>query len=155
MSAMSQPMPEQGSVSAPLPYLAQHDGPRRVLHLQLKSTMRNRGAVHVNIDGVAHVQHFGSAFFEIPADRPVTVRAHQFDVLQRVFGNAVTVLEPGAPAELEWQASAHNKVAGEIGPPGTTSVRGRARLFLFMGAIIVVPFIVLFVFLVILISAQP
>jgi len=98
------------------------DGPRRVLHLQLQRALRNTGAVHVNIDGLAHVQRFGPAFFEIPADRPVTVRVHQFDVLQRVFGNAVTVLEPGAPAELEYQAPAHNKVMGEIGPPGTTSV---------------------------------
>lgn len=145
VSAKSRAMTDQGSPSVPIPYLAQHDGPRRVLHLQLQRALRNTGAVHVNIDGVGHIQRFGPAFFEIPADRPVTVRVHQFDVLQRVFGNAVTVLESGAPAELEYQAPAHNKVMGEIGPPGTTSVRGRARFYLFIGGGIVVPFVLLFV----------
>jgi len=121
-----------------------------VLHLQMKRAMKNLGAVHVDIDGVAHSHSFGSAFFEIPADRPVTVRIHQLDVLRHVFGSAMTVLEPGAPAELEYQAPAHNKVKGEIGPPGTTRVRGRGRFFLFLGAIIVVPIVVAFVAIVIL-----
>jgi len=66
------------------------------------------------------------------------------------MGKAEMVLEPGAPAELEYQAPAQNKVMGEIGPgeigpPGTTSVRGRARFYLVLGGIIVVPFVLLFV----------
>lgn len=140
----------QGSASAPIPYPAQHDGPSRVLHLELRRALRNVGAVHVNINGLAYVQRFGPAFFEIPADRPVTIRVHQFDVLQRVFGNAEMRLEPGAPADLEYQAPAHPKEMGEIGPPGTTRVRGRARMYLFMGGLIVVPFVVLFMALIVM-----
>ena len=150
MSASSQAMAGQGSASVPIPYLAQHDGPRRVLHLQLRRALKNIGAVHVNIDGLAHVQRFGPTFFEIPADRPVTIRVHQFDVLQRVFGNAVTVLEAGTPAELEYQAPAHPKEMGEIGPPGTTNVRGRARFYRFIGGLIAVPFVLLFVFIIVI-----
>ncbi len=40
---------------------------------------------------------------------------------------------------------------GEIGPPGTTSVRGRARFYLFLGGIIVVPFVLLFVALTVMV----
>jgi len=145
---------DQGSPSAPIPYQAQHDGPRRVLHLQLRRALRNIGAVHVNIDGLAHVQSFGSAFFEIPADRSVTIRVHQFDVLQRVFGNAEMVLEPGTPAAMEYQAPAHPKEMGEIGPPGTTSVRGRARFYLFIGGLIVVPFVLLFVAIIVMVMVM-
>ena len=120
MSANSRAVTDQGSASAPIPYQAQHDGPRRVLHLQLRRALKNIGAVHVSIDGLAHVQSFGSAYFEIPADRPVTIRVHQFDVLQRVFGNAAMVLEAGTPAALEYQAPAHPKEmarSGRRAPP--------------------------------------
>jgi len=51
---------------------------------------------------------------------------------------------------LEYQAPAHNKVMGEIGPPGTTSVRGRARFYLFIGGLIAVPFVLLFVFIIVI-----
>ena len=144
---------DQGSPSAPIPYQAQHDGPRRVLHLQLRRALKNIGAVHVNIDGLAHVQSFGSAFFEIPADRSVTIRVHQFDVLQRVFGNAEMVLEPGTPAAMEYQAPAHPKEMGEFGPPAT-SVRGRARFYLFIGGLIVVPFVLLFVAIIVMVMVM-
>lgn len=145
-------MTDQGSATAPIPYQAQHDGPRRVLHLELRRALKNIGAVHVNIDGLAHVQGFGSAFFEIPADRPVTIRVHQFDILQRVFGNAEMVLEPGAPAALEYQAPAHPKETGEIGSPGTTHVRGRMRYYRLIGGIIVLPVLAFVVIIVIVMS---
>jgi len=144
---------DPGSPSAPIPYQGAHDGPRRVLHLQVKRVLKNAGAVHVNIDGLAHVVSWGPVFFEIPADRPVIIRAHQFDILQRMFGQAEVVLAPEAPAELEYQSAAHNKVEGEMGPPGTTRVRGRARLFWGMGCLMLgaVGFVVLFTVVLILI----
>ncbi len=40
---------------------------------------------------------------------------------------------------------------GEIGPPGTTNVRGRARFYLFIGGIIVVPFVLLFLALTVMV----
>jgi len=144
---------DPGSASAPIAYQSVHDGPRRVLHLQLKRALKNIGAVHVNIDGSAYVLSWGPAFFEIPADRPVTIRVHQFDVLQRTMCQAEMTLEPGAPAELEYQAPAHPKEMGEIGPPGTTSVRGRARLVRYLGCISLaaVGFLVLFLVVTILV----
>ena len=48
------------------------------------------------------------------------------------------VLAAGTPDALEYQAPAHLKEMGEIGPPGTTNVRGRARFYLFLGGILVV-----------------
>ncbi len=118
--------------SGPIPYRLVHDGPRRLLHLQLKRALWNTGAVHVTIDGWPHVLGWGPAIFEIPADRPVTIRVHQFDVLQRVFGNAEVVLAPWAPAVLEYQAPAHPSQMGELGPPGTVSVRGK-RTYMYLG----------------------
>ncbi len=42
------------------------------------------------------------------------------------------VLAPEAPAELEYQAPAHTSQNGEIGPPGTVSVRGK-RTYVYIG----------------------
>ncbi len=118
----------------PIPYLAQHDGPRRVLQLRLRRALKNVGAVHVSIDGWPYVLGWGPTAFEIPADRPVTIRVYQFDVLQRLLGNAEVVLAPGAPAQLEYQAPAHTSQMGELGPPGTVSVRGK-RTYVYLGCL--------------------
>jgi len=136
--------------SGPIPYRLVHDGPRRLLHLQLKRALWNTAAVHVTIDGWPHVLGWGPAIFEIPADRPVAIRVYMFDVLQRVFGNAEVVLAPWAPAVLEYQAPAHTSTAGELGPPGTVSVRGK-RTYVYlgcMGLVLVVALLVLVVLMV-------
>ena len=44
--------------------------------------------------------------------------------------------------------------ASEIGPPGTTSVRGRARFYLFIGGLIVVPFVLLFVAIIVMVMVM-
>jgi len=123
-----------------------------VLHLQLRRALRNVGAVHVNVDGSPYVLKFGPAVFEIPADRPVTIRVHQFDVLQRVFGSAEVVLAPESPPVLEYQAPAHTSQNGEIGPPGTVSVRGK-RTYVYMGCgVVMIVVLLVFILLILLIA---
>jgi len=143
---------DPGFSSAPIPYQGVHDGPRRVLHLQLRRALRNVGAVHVNVDGSPYVLKFGPAAFEIPADRPVTIRVHQFDVLQRIFGRAEVVLAPEAPAVLVYQAPAHTSQDGEIGLPGTVSVRGK-RTYVYLGCGVVMLLVVMVFILMILLVA--
>ncbi len=131
-----------------IPYQAVHAGPRRVLQLQLRRALKNVHAVHVSIDGWPYVLGWGPTAFEIPADRPVTIRVHQFDILQRVFGNAEMVLEPWAPAVLDYQAPANASQSGEIGPPGTVRVRGKGT-YVFIGCMsVVLVFVVLLLVLI-------
>jgi len=66
------------------------------------------------------------------------------------WGNAEMVLEPWAPAELEYQAPAHTSQSGEIGPPGTVHVRGK-RTYVYIGCMrLVLLFLVLLLVLILL-----
>lgn len=109
--------------SIPIPYPGAHGGPRRVLVLHLRrGGILATPAAMVHIDGSMYPVRWGTAHFEIPADRPVYLSVYQ--PRRTIVGLAATVLPPQAPAELEYTSPAHLAMAGEIGPPGTTSARG-------------------------------
>lgn len=65
------------------------------------------------------------------------------------------VLAPEAPAELEYQAPAHTSQIGEIGPPGTVSVRGK-RTYAYIGcmSVVVVVLVVLLVMVIVFLASQ-
>ena len=69
-----------------------------------------------------------------------------------MFANAEVVLAPWAPAVLEYQAPAHTSTAGELGPPGTVSVRGR-RTYVYLGCLGLMLVAVLLVFALAIVAA--
>lgn len=105
----------------PIPYVRNHDGPTRVLHLHTRRGVIAKAGVTVGIDGAHYHQRWGRAAFEIPADRPVHVAVSQGD---GQIGVAATVLTPEQPSELEYRGPAALYLAGTIGAPGTVKQRG-------------------------------
>jgi hypothetical protein len=80
-----------------------------------------KAAVTVGIDGAHYHRSWGTAAFEIPADKPVHVAVSQGS---GQVGVAATVLTPEQPPELEYRGPAALYLAGSIGAPGTVKQRG-------------------------------
>jgi hypothetical protein len=111
------------NATQPIPYAGSHVGPRRLLALTLRRSWVGSSAVHVGIDGATYVLPWGSASFEVPADRPVHVSVYQ--QVSGTSGVATTVLPPQAPPQLEYRAPWVGSASGAIGSPGTVRARGR------------------------------
>ncbi|HEU5023408.1 MAG TPA: hypothetical protein VFV01_00665 [Spirillospora sp.] len=105
----------------PIPYVGNHNGHTRMLRLRTRRGIVAKAGVTVGIDGAHYHQGWGSAAFEIPADRPVQVSVSQGG---GQVGVAATVLTPEQPAELEYRGPAALYLAGSIGAPGTVKQRG-------------------------------
>ena len=130
----------------PIPYVGNHDGPRRTLTLMLRGPWRDRTPAHVTVDGSTYVLPLGGpAWFEVPADRPVHVSVHQQH--QHTTGHASTVLMHWAPPELEYRGPHLQGFAGEIGPPGTTSSRGKGCVSVLIALALVAGVLLLLIFL--------
>ncbi|MFC4054815.1 hypothetical protein ACFOY4_34445 [Actinomadura syzygii] len=128
----------------PIPYAGYHDGPRRILVLNLRRGLVAGSSVTVNIDGNDYPQRWGRKAFEIPGDRPVSVAVFQ-SLRSRQAGLATMVLAPGASAELEYRGPAHLAMAGELGLPGTVRQRGLAMQSVLLGCLgLVLLFLLLF-----------
>ncbi|MFI7116980.1 hypothetical protein [Amycolatopsis sp. NPDC049868] len=61
-----------------IPYVDNHDGPRRLLTIDMRPfpSMRLTYVPFASIDGRQYVVSWGSVMFEIPADRNVHVSVH-------------------------------------------------------------------------------
>ncbi|MEV0661744.1 hypothetical protein ACIBI3_04835 [Actinomadura luteofluorescens] len=105
----------------PIPYAGGHDGPTRVLQLHTRRGVIAKAGVTVSIDAAHYHQRWGTAVFQIPADKPVHVAVSQGD---GQIGVATTVLTPEQPSELEYRGPAALYLAGTIGAPGTVKQRG-------------------------------
>lgn len=110
-----------GTGPLPVPYGGQHDGPRRTLVLNLRREMNAVRSVTVNIDGRDYPTPWGSAAFDIPADRPVSIAVYQETDRGR-GGLATMVLQPGAGTDLEYRGGAYG--VGSLGVPGTVRLKG-------------------------------
>ncbi|MEU6751536.1 hypothetical protein ABZ914_35425 [Spirillospora sp. NPDC046719] len=121
----------------PVPYAGGHNGPTRVLQLHTRRGVVAKAGVTVGIDGAHYHQHWGSAAFEIPADKPVHIAVSQGN---GQVGVAATVLTPEQPSELEYRGPAALYLAGTIGAPGTVKQRG---CLLQLAIFIIVPLIAL------------
>lgn len=121
---------------SPIPYAGSHVGPRRRLTLALRPSWLIRApAVHVSIDGATYVLPWGSAAFEVPADRPVHISAYQ-QISGTSSGVAAKVLPPQAPPELEYRAPHGPLASGRFGPPGTVRARGGGYVALVVVAVL-------------------
>lgn len=107
----------------PIPYPGGYDGPTRVLRLNTRRGVIAKAGVTIGIDGAHYHQPWGTAAFEIPANRPVHVSVSQGD---GQIGVAATQLTPEQPSELEYRGPAALYMAGAIGAPGTVKQRGCA-----------------------------
>ncbi len=130
----------------PIPYAGGHDGPKRVLRLHTRRGVVAKAGVTIGIDGSHYHQPWGTAVFEIPADRPVHVAVSQGN---GQIGVAATVLTPDQPAELEYRGPAALYLAGSIGPPGTVKQRG---CLLQLAIVLLVPLIALVLVLVLVLG---
>lgn len=109
--------------SLPIRYAGWHDGQVRTLTVTLWGSRWWSGpTVHVNIDGFNHVLPWGTAVFEIPAGRAVTVSAYQ--VVNAPVGLASITLAPHDPPVLEYRSPGNALRAAELGPPANTRPRG-------------------------------
>jgi hypothetical protein len=59
-----------------IPYVDNHDAPRRVLWVTLEPPATQRIPPVVSIDGRQYIVYWGTVGFEVPADRPVHVSVH-------------------------------------------------------------------------------
>ncbi|SDX20231.1 hypothetical protein SAMN05421504_102646 [Amycolatopsis xylanica] len=119
---MSEPT-DLATVPGVIPYVDNHDGPRRLLTLEIppfSSNAVNYYAPYASIDGRQYVVTWGSVTFEIPADRNVHVSVH---LLTNYSGGmtstpfASTILPPHpAPMRLATQFS--SRPQGALVPIG-------------------------------------
>ncbi|KAB2389993.1 hypothetical protein [Actinomadura montaniterrae] len=130
----------------PIPYVGDHNGPTRVLRLHTRRGVVAKAGLTVGVDGAHYHQGWGSAAFEIPADRPVHVSVSQGG---GQAGVAATVLTPEQPAELEYRGPAALYLAGTIGAPGTVKQRG---CLLQLAILALVPLVMLALVIVILLA---
>jgi hypothetical protein len=89
---MAVPPRQPGNVAVPIPYAGNHIGPRRLLTLALRRGLLGSQGAYVSIDGRTHVLPWGTAIFEVPADRPVMVSVYQVGLT--MVGLATTTLMP-------------------------------------------------------------
>ncbi|MFK0245336.1 hypothetical protein ACIQUM_11595 [Amycolatopsis azurea] len=71
-----------------IPYVDNHDGPRRLLTVEIRpfGTLARIYVPFVSIDGRQYVVSWGALMFEVPADRNVHVSAH----LSTNYGDGVS-----------------------------------------------------------------
>ncbi|WP_181772175.1 hypothetical protein [Amycolatopsis pittospori] len=80
-----------------IPYVDNHDGPRRLLTIDITVPLRAEVFVPIaSIDGRQYVVSWGSVAFEIPADRNVHVSVH----LQTNYAGGAAVATPFASIVL-------------------------------------------------------
>ncbi len=105
-----------------IPYVESHAGAKRVLELTCLRGLIAGASVEVSIDGRAYPLAWGTSWFEIPADRPVSVT-----VVRRFKGGvdqAHVVLTPELAPVLDCRGPAHLSKPGDIGQP---RVPGRSK----------------------------
>jgi len=103
-----------------IPYVEHHQGPRRVLTLQLttgNSMVASKYRPIVSIDGRQYVVLWGPVHFEVPADRNVHVSVHlEGDLVSQV---ASMLVGPGE-ANLAFRYETHySSSAGSLTPEPT------------------------------------
>lgn len=105
-----------------IPYVDYHQGPRRVLTLELTTgngTVAAKYRPIASIDGRQYVVLWGPVHFEVPADRNVHVSVHlEGDLVSQV---ASVLLGPGE-APLSFRYETH--YASGVGTLTPVSVRG-------------------------------
>ena len=87
----------------PIPYVDQHEGPRRVVLLHLVRSSNVASVPIVGVDGRSYVVVWGTIAFELPADRPVHLSVHL--QLDRLAYAASTLLMPQHKPELTYSVS--------------------------------------------------
>lgn len=89
-----------------IPYVDHHDGPKRVLSLNLtsgNSMMKSKMPPIVSIDGRQYVVYWGPIGFEVPADRACHVSVH---VEGEYLAQAASVLlKPGGELALTYETN--------------------------------------------------
>lgn len=124
-----------------IPYVDQHDGPKRALDLTCRRGLVSGAGVEVSIDGRAYPVAWGTSLFEVPADRPVSVGVMQ--TLKGGVGHAHVVLTPEEPPVLEYRGPAQLSRRGELGLPGTTRSNGLGCQVALLAVLVVLLLVVL------------
>lgn len=95
--------PPSGPIA--IPYVDHHDGPRRVLTLDITTgnVVLRGGKIPpiASIDGRQYIVYWGVVHFEIPADRACHVSVHLEG--EYVTQAASTLLPPGGPLTLTYE----------------------------------------------------
>lgn len=116
-------MSEQQTPPGVIPYVDVHDGPKRIVTINLdigrivlgsSAPMRNRMCPTLGVDGRQYVVYWGDVHFEIPADR----QCHVAISLDDSFQAASVLLAPGTgPLRLEYRAQQSGRaILGPVAP---------------------------------------
>lgn len=107
----------RGTADGLIPYVDNHDGPRRRLDVDTTGASSHR-VPQIAIDGRNYVVYYGRVSFEVPADRPVHVAAWVNSGDSGLIYSASHLLLPQHAPLLVWRKVGSFSMEGQFLAPG-------------------------------------